>query len=100
MPSELADSLLEGGDPLDGFLGPLGFQVTYLAEEFADLDALSEDFGVGGLEGGLGVQRSFAPGRLALIVLLSGHAALAFTSLSRRCGHRGSGLGVVVEEGA
>lgn len=37
---ELADPLLEcgvlGGDPLDGFLGPLGLQVTDLAQEFTD----------------------------------------------------------------
>src|SRR6266508_3384319 len=37
---ELADALLErgvlGGDPLDGLLGPFGFQVPDLAEELAD----------------------------------------------------------------
>src|SRR6266498_3767065 len=49
---ELADTLLQGGvlggDPLDGFLGPFGFQVADLAEEFADAGALGEDLGVGG----------------------------------------------------
>jgi hypothetical protein len=44
---ELADALLEGGvlggDPLDGFLGPFGFQVAYLTEKFADAGALGED---------------------------------------------------------
>jgi hypothetical protein len=41
---ELADRLFEcgvlGGDPLDGFFGPFGFQVADLAEELADADAL------------------------------------------------------------
>ena len=38
---ELADALFErgvfGGDALDGFLGPFGFQVADAAEEFADV---------------------------------------------------------------
>jgi hypothetical protein len=71
---QLADSLPEGGvlggDPLDGFLGPLVLQVADLAEEFADAGALGEEFGVSGLERVLGVQRAFAPGRLALAALV------------------------------
>lgn len=70
---ELADALLEGGvfrgDPLDGFLGPFGLRVADLAEEFADAGALGEDLGVGDLEGVLGVERPFSPGRLVLVVL-------------------------------
>ncbi|WP_327433118.1 hypothetical protein [Streptomyces sp. NBC_01236] len=49
-------------------------QVAYLAEGFADPDALGEDLGVGGLEGALGVQGAFAPGRLAFVVLFSERA--------------------------
>jgi hypothetical protein len=70
---ELPDPLFEdgvlGGDPLDGLLDPFGFQVADLAEEFSDAGALSADLGVGVLEGVLGDQRAFAPGRLAFVVL-------------------------------
>src|SRR6516164_6367452 len=70
---EGAVALLEGGvlggDPGDGFLGPFGLQVPDLAEELADAGALGEDLGVGGLERVLGVQRPFAPGGLALVIL-------------------------------
>lgn len=59
-----------GGDPLDGLLGPLGFEVADLAKEFADAGALGQDLGVGGLESVLGVWCPFAPGCLAFGVLL------------------------------
>lgn len=69
---ELAGTLLDGGvlggDPWDGFFGPLGFHVADLTEEFTDAGALGEDLSVGSLEGGLGVEYAFAPVRPALAV--------------------------------
>lgn len=101
---QLANSLLEGGvlggDPLDGFLSPLGLQVPYLAEEFADAGALGEDLGLGGLECVLGVQRALAPRRLALVVLFGELPGPPFAGLGYRCGGGGPGLGVGIEEGA
>lgn len=38
------------------------------AEELADVGALGEDLGVGGLEGVLGVERPLPPGRLVLVL--------------------------------
>ncbi|MGP3913886.1 hypothetical protein [Nonomuraea sp. 10N515B] len=55
---ELTDPLLEGGvfssDALDGFLGPLGFQVADLAEELPDAGPLGDDLGAGCFEGVFG----------------------------------------------
>ena len=96
---ELADALFErgvlGGDPLDGLLGPFGLQVADLAEEFADAGALGEDLGVGGLEGVFGVQRAFAPGRLALVVLVgerSGAVRSPASAIAVATAARASGL--------
>jgi hypothetical protein len=97
---ELADALLEGGDPLNGFLGPFGFQVADLAEEFADAGALGEDLSVGGLEGVLGVQGPLVLGRLALLVLVGEQLGPALAGLGHGRGDCGPGFGVVVEEGA
>lgn len=82
---ELADALFEGGvpggDPLDGTLSPIGLQVAYLAKEFADPGAQGEDPGVGGLEGGLGVQGANVPVA----------SRSSSCSASVRCGDCGSG---------
>ncbi|MYT32981.1 hypothetical protein GTY73_30305 [Streptomyces sp. SID8354] len=48
----------------------------------------------------IGVQGAFAPGRFAFVALFRERAGLGFADLSRRCGDRGSGLDVVVAEGA
>ena len=41
---ELADALgVFGGDPGDGLLGPLGLEVSDLAEQLADAGALGDD---------------------------------------------------------
>ena len=53
-----------GCQPLDGVVGQVELQVADAAEQFADAGALCVDLGVGGLEGVLGVERAFAPGRL------------------------------------
>ncbi|MET7394268.1 hypothetical protein ABZS66_12320 [Dactylosporangium sp. NPDC005572] len=62
---ELAYALLERGvllgQPLGGAFGVLGLQVAELPEEDADSLALVVDFGVGGLEGVLGVERALVP---------------------------------------
>ncbi|MEV7288734.1 hypothetical protein AB0O01_30035 [Streptomyces sp. NPDC093252] len=91
---ELTDSLLEGcvlgGDPLDDLLSPLGLQVAYMAEEFTDACPLSEDLGVGSLTALLAVQRAFAPGCVAFVVLLSDRPGAAFAGLSRGSGDDGS----------
>jgi hypothetical protein len=63
-----------GGDPLDGVLGPLGFQVADLAEELADPGTLTADLGVGALQGVFGVEGPFPPGG---VVLVSGGSELA-----------------------
>jgi hypothetical protein len=64
---ELTDTLFEGGvlggDPLDVILCPFGFQVTDLAEEFANTGALGADLGVSCLERVLGVESPLTPGR-------------------------------------
>jgi hypothetical protein len=71
---ELADALLErgvlGGDPLRGLLGPFLFQVAELAREVRDPVPLGADLGVGGVQGGLGVERAFPPACLLLCVCL------------------------------
>ena len=83
---ELADALFEGGvlggDALDRVLGPLGFQVADLAEEFADAGALGEDLGVGGLERVLGVECAFPPGRLVLASCLVGEIGWRWSRVS------------------
>ncbi|MYR73710.1 MULTISPECIES: hypothetical protein [unclassified Streptomyces] len=54
---ELTDPLLEcgvlGGNPLDGFLCPLGLQVPDLAEEFTSAGPLGDDLAVSRFEGAL-----------------------------------------------
>ena len=85
-------------------LGPFGFQVTNLTEEFIDAGPLSEDLGLGSLEALLGIQRAFAPGRLAFVVLLGERPDAAFAGPGPGPGHGGgdggSGLQMVIEEGA
>jgi hypothetical protein len=61
---------------------------------------LGEDLGVGGLEGFLGVEGPFAPGRLAAVVLLGDSLVLACVGLSDGCVDHLPGFGVAVEEGA
>src|SRR5271157_264294 len=101
---ERADALLERGvlcgDPLDGFLGPFGLQVPDLAEELPDAGALNGDLAVGGHECVLGVQRPFAPGGLALVVLGVEDPGGLFAGRRDRVGDGGPGGGVAVDEGA
>lgn len=70
---ELAYPLLECGvllgQALGGALGMLGLQIAKLPEEDADPLALAVDFGVGGLECILGVERALPPGRVDLRVV-------------------------------
>lgn len=75
----------EESDLVGGTLSGISLQVAYLAEGFADPDALGEDLGVGGLEGALGVQGAFAPGRLAFVVLFSERADWCSCGLRHRC---------------
>lgn len=62
---ELVNTLLERGvlraDALNPVLGPVRFEVTDAAEEFADACALGDDLGGGGLEPVLGVERPLTP---------------------------------------
>jgi hypothetical protein len=101
---ELAEALFEGGvlggDPLDGFLGPLGLQVADLAKEFTDAGALGGDLGVGGLERVLGVECPLAPGRLGFVVGVDERLDPPLAGFGYGSGDCGSGLGIVVEEGA
>jgi hypothetical protein len=101
---ELTDALLEGGvlcgDPLDGLLRPFGLQVADLAEKFTDVGALGEDLGVGGLEGVLGVERPFPPGRLMPVILVCQCLAAPLVSVRDGRGDRAARLGVFVEERA
>ena len=100
---ELADALFEGGvlggDPGDGLFGPLGLQVSDLAEELADAGPLGEDLGVGGLECVLGVQRPLPPGRLLLVVLGGEHLDAPLSGLGQHGRDCGPGVRVAVEEG-
>jgi hypothetical protein len=100
----LADALLESGvlrgDPLDGFFGPFGLQVTDLAEEFTDAGALSEDLRIGGFEGVFGVERPLAPRGLVLVVQIGQHEAAPFVGIRDGCSDRAARLGVFVEERA
>lgn len=64
------------------------------------MGSLDEDLGVGGLEGVLGVERAFVPGRFSLAVLLGEDQGPAFACLGDGGGDGGSGFGVVVEEGS
>ena len=75
-----------GGDPFDVLLDPLGLEVMDLAKEFPDAGPLGEDLGVGGLERVLGVQRTFAPDCLALVVLVGKHLTPAFAGLGHGSG--------------
>ena len=100
---ELADTLLEGGvlggDALDRVLGPFGFQVADAAEQLADPCPLGDDLVVGGLEGVLGVERTFAPARRPGVLLLVLEAVSLGGGLPDGFGDSGFRVGVGVEEG-